>query len=137
MESIVSNSNEESSVDDEEHCIICLFRLSDFAPLMRPSAFFVSECKCKYLAHEQCMTAWVKRQINEHKQMLCPHCNSVVTLTVNYGMFLNPHDTCIDMPLILPDQRRRQNTCETEICWSLCGCICGFFFLAFILAFIF
>ena len=137
MDSVGSSSNEESIVDDEEQCMVCLCRSSEFAPLMRSSVFFVSECKCKYLAHERCMTAWVKRQINEHKQMLCPYCNSVVDLTVNYGMVFNQCDTGIEMSLIIPaDQRRRQNICETERCWSVCGCLCGVFFLAFILAII-
>lgn len=137
MDSVGSGSSEESIVDDdEEQCMVCLTKSSDFAPLMRPSSFFVSDCKCKYLSHERCMTAWVRQQINEHKQLLCPHCNSVVALTVDYGLFLKPTDTCIDMPIIMPTPRRRtmcEIICDSDRTCNLCGCFCFVLLMTFLL----
>lgn len=126
MDLVGGDSNEESIVnDDEELCMVCLSKSSDFAPLMRPSSFFVSKCECRYLTHERCMTSWVRRQTGEQKPLLCPYCNSPVSLTVDYGMFLKPRDSCIDMPLI-PDHQQRTNSickimCCSEKCWGLMG----------------
>lgn len=123
--------------NDEDYCMVCLDSSSKSAPLMTPSSFFITDCRCKYRAHEKCMTQWVMQQINSDKRLLCPHCNSNVALAVDYGIFFKPQDVRIDLPMITSQPRsRRQKICEMISEVDICSIICGCFYCVSCLMFI-
>lgn len=132
-----SLDNESITDDDENHCMVCLESSTDSAPLITSSSFFVSDCKCKYLAHEECMTEWVMKQINNKKQLLCPYCNLNVTLTVDYGLLFESQDVCLEIAMVTsPPQSRTQKICHvisgTDKCSTICRCFFCVFFLMLI-----
>ena len=102
--------------DDEDHCVVCLDGSTETEPLMVPSSFFVSECRCKYLAHKKCMNEWVTKQIKSNKQMLCPNCNSKASLAVEYELVVHPKDVRID----LTANTNRPRTRTQDICDRIC-----------------
>lgn len=125
--------------NDEDYCVVCLDGSTESAPLITPSSFFVSDCKCRYLAHKKCMTKWVMKQINSNKQMLCPNCNSKVSLAVDYDyrVVLQPQDVRFDMSTITrPPRTRRQKIYELISEIDKCTIICGCFYCASFLMFL-
>ena len=117
---------------DEDDCMVCLESSTDSAPLMTPSSFFVSDCRCKYLAHERCMTEWVMKQADNSKRLSCPYCNSNVALAFDYGLLLTPRDVRIDMHMTGPPASRTQKICESNKYSIMCRCFCCVSFLIFI-----
>ena len=84
------------------------------------------------------MTEWVIKQINSNRQMLCPNCNSKVTLAIDYRLLVQPQDVRFDMSMITtqPLSRRQkiyQLISEVDNCTIICGCFYCISFLMFLM----